>query len=106
MTLKESLPLTAPPPSPTPSRPGADSSHCWSVSAFVVWPPVNLGSQEALLVLKKKKNLAHHESVLLGISKNGLSSDKYSPRGWAQEALGAPVNSDFRLLGRLKELVC
>lgn len=71
----------------------------------MVWTPVTLGSQEALLVLKKK-NLARHESVLLGIRKNGLSSDMYSPRGWAQEALGAPVNPDFHLLGRLKELVC
>ena len=66
---------------------------------------MSLGSQEALLVLKKK-NLAHHESVLLGVRKNGLSLDIYSPRGRAQEALGAPVNPDFRLLGRLKELVC
>ena len=63
MTLKESLPLTAPPPSPTPSRPGADLSHCWSVSAFVVWPPVSLGSQEALLVLKKKKSSPSRVSV-------------------------------------------
>ena len=75
LSQKESLSLI-PPPSPNPG-PGADSSHCWCVSALVVWPPVSLGSQEALLVLK---NLDQHESVLLAVRKDGSSSDTYPPR--------------------------
>lgn len=60
------------------SRPGADSSHCCDVSAFVVWPPVSLGSQEAWLVFK---NLDHHGWMSFGVRENGLSSDSYTPRG-------------------------
>ena len=58
----------------------------------MVWPPVSLGSQEAFLVLKKK-NLAHHESVLLEVKKNGLSLHIIFSKGMGTGGFRGPSES-------------